>query len=83
MHGDTLAQVLLNERLERGHETFKCEFGCLEAAAHRAGVEALWERLPLGGHLGGPEIMGLFGLGDAIWRDLGISPDEGSIAIKL
>lgn len=83
MHRDTLAQVLLNERLEWGHETFESDFGGLEAAAQRAGVVALWERLLLGRHLRGPEVVGLFSLGHAIRRNLGICPDEGSITIKL
>lgn len=83
MHRDALAQVLLNERLEWGHETFKCEFRSLEAAAQGAGIETLWNRLLLGSHLRDPEVVGDFSLSHAIRRDLGICPDKGSIAIKL
>jgi hypothetical protein len=83
VHRDTFTQVLLNERLEWGHETIESDFRGLEAAAQRAGVVALWERLLLGRHLRGPEVVGLFSLGHAIRRNLGICPDEGAIAIKL
>jgi hypothetical protein len=83
VHRDTLAQVLLDERRERGHETLESELGGLEAAAQGAGVEALWERLLLGSNLRGPEGVGPCGLSNAIRRDLGVCPDEGSVTIKL
>jgi hypothetical protein len=83
VHRDALAQELLNERREWGHETLECDFGGLEAAAQGAGVEALRKGLLLGIHLRGPEAVGDLGLSDAIRCDVGVCPGDGSIAIKL